>query len=74
MNVIQWAELRTQALGIWDIGFLKVYCSLFGIIIGAFIPTFVRAHLWWFVVPVAVLGIGLGIRWFTAPVRMPADG
>jgi hypothetical protein len=66
MSLIQWAEGKTKALGIWDIGILKIYCVLFGIIVGAYISGFVRQHVWWFVVPVAVLGLGLGFRWFTA--------
>ena len=74
MSVIQWADQRTQALGIWDIGVLKIYCALFGIIIGAFIPNFVRQNIWWFVIPVVLLGCGLGLRWFTAPDRKTHDG
>ena len=66
MSLIQWAEGKTKALGIWDIGILKIYCVLFGIIVGAYISGYVRQHVWWFVVPVVVLGLGLGFRWFTA--------
>ncbi len=69
MSLIQWAEERTKALGIWDIGVLKIYCVLFGIIVGAYISGFVRQHVWWFVGPVVVLGVGLGIRWLTAEPR-----
>ncbi len=74
MELIQWADRRTRALGIWDIGVLKIYCVLFGVIIGAFIPTFVRQNIWGFVIPTIVLGLGLGIRFFAAPVRPAHDG
>ena len=66
MGLIRWAENRTNALTMWDIGVVKIYCILFGIIVGAFIPTLVREHLWWFGGAVVVLGVGLAFRWFTA--------
>lgn len=66
MNVIQWAGKRTGALGLWDIGVLKIYCVLFGVIVGAYAANFVRDHVWWFVLLVLVLGCGFGFRWFTA--------
>lgn len=69
MGVIEWAERRTSAMTIWDVGVLKVYCVLFGVIVGAFIPTFVKEYLWWFVLSVVILGLGVGYRWFTAKPR-----
>ena len=48
MGIIEWAERRTSAMTVWDVGVLKVYCVLFGVIVGAYIPMFVREHLWWF--------------------------
>jgi len=69
MGVFQWAERRSNALTIWDIGVLKIYCVLFGIIVGAYLSLFVREHLWWFVAPVLILGGGVGYRWFTAEPR-----
>ena len=69
MGAFEWAESNTSALTIWDIGVLKIYCVLFGMIVGAYIPNFVTQHVWWFVVPVLVLGLGLGYRWFTAESR-----
>jgi hypothetical protein len=33
MGVIQWAEQRTKALSIWDIGVVKTYCVLFGVVV-----------------------------------------
>jgi len=51
---------------IWDIGVLKVYCVLFGVIVGAYLSSFVRENVVWFVVSVLILGSGVGYRWFTA--------
>ena len=69
MGLILWAEERTRAMSIWDIGVLKIYCVLFGMIVGAYVSTFVKGHVWWFVGVVLVLGIGLGYKWFTGEPR-----
>lgn len=69
MGVIQWAEGRTRALSVWDIGVVKIYCVLFGMIVGAYASSFVTQHVWWFGSAVVVLGLGLGFRWFTAEPR-----
>jgi uncharacterized membrane protein YoaK (UPF0700 family) len=66
MGIFQWAEKKTKGMTIWDIGVLKVYCVLFGVIVGAYLSSFVREHVLWFVVSVLVLGGGVGYRWFTA--------
>jgi putative Mn2+ efflux pump MntP len=69
MGVFDWAERKSNALTIWDIGLLKIYCVLFGIVVGAYLSLFVREHVWWFVALVLILGGGLGYRWFTAETR-----
>lgn len=69
MSVIQWAEDRSRTLTIWDTGVLKVYCILFGIIVGAYAPTFVTRNVWWFIGAVLVLGGGYAYRWLTAHPR-----
>ena len=69
MGLIRWAEERTRAMSIWDIGVLKIYCVLFGMIVGAYVSTFVKGHVWWFVGVVLVLGIRLGYKWFTGEPR-----
>lgn len=66
VNVFQWAEKKTNALTIWDIGVMKIYCVLFGVIVGAYTSHFVREHVGWFVAAVLILGLGLGYRWFSA--------
>jgi uncharacterized membrane protein YoaK (UPF0700 family) len=66
MDLFRWAEEKSQSLTIWDIGVLKIYCVLFGVVVGAYVPTFVRDHVLWFAAAVIVLGGGFGYRWFTA--------
>ena len=69
MRIIQWVERRRDALTFWDIGVLKIYCTLFGMIVGAYLSSFVKQNVWWFVVVVLVLGGGVGYRSFTAEPR-----
>jgi len=66
MSILEWAEQRTSAMTIWDVGVLKIYCVLFGVIVGAYISTLVKENLWWFVISVLVLGLFSGYRWLTA--------
>ena len=69
MGIIEWAEERTNDMTVWDVGVLKIYCVLFGVIVGAYIPVFVREHLGWFVIAVLIFGLSTGYRWFTAKPR-----
>jgi len=69
MGLIRWAEERTRTMSIWDIGVLKICCVLFGMIVGAYVSTFVKGHVWWFVGVVLVLGVGLGYKWLTGEPR-----
>jgi hypothetical protein len=69
MGILEWAEQRTSAMTIWDVGVLKIYCVLFGVIVGAYISTFVKENLWWFVLSVLVFGLASSYRWLTAKAR-----
>ena len=69
MKVVRWAEERTRALNMWDIGVLKIYCALFGVIIGAYFADVVKANVGPFVIVVFVLWGVLAFRWFTATPR-----
>ncbi len=69
MGILEWAEKRTSAMTIWDVGVLKIYCFLFGVIGGAYISTFVKENLWWFVLSVLVFGLASSYRWLTAKAR-----
>ncbi len=65
MGLIRWAEAKTKALNIWDIGILKIYCVLLGVIVGAYVSSFVQEYVAWFVLAVIVLGASVGFRWLT---------
>lgn len=45
MGLIQWGEKKIKKMGFWDIGFLKIYCLVIGLIIGAFFPAFILSNL-----------------------------
>ena len=64
MNLFQWADKKVKTRTIWDIGILKIFCTLVGIIFGAYISAFVIHNLWWFIVVAALLFILLMIRFF----------
>lgn len=66
MDVIEWTQARSEAMTLWDIGVLKIYSVLFGILVGAYSAPFVMRNVWWFLVPLVVLGGRGGYRWFTA--------
>jgi hypothetical protein len=66
MSLFGWAEERSSAMTLWDIGFLKVYSGLFGMVVGAYLGPFVLRNVWWFLVPLLVLGSRGAYRWFTA--------
>ena len=66
MRMHAWADERSRALTIWDVAALKVTSLLFGMVVGAFMASFVLEHLWWFVIPMLVLGGRGGYRWLTA--------
>lgn len=51
---------------VWDVGILKIYCVLFGMIVGAYIPTLVTRNVWWLAAAVLILGGRSGYRWLTA--------
>lgn len=65
MNAIQWAESRSRALSVWDTGVLKIYCVLFGAVVGAYVSSFVQRNVWWFIAGILILGGFYGYRWFT---------
>ena len=69
MGVFEWAERRSDALTIWDIGVLKILCVLFGIVVGAYRSHIVMEHVWWFVAPMLIFGGVSVYRWFTVEPR-----
>ncbi len=67
MRLIDWAQDRSESMTLGDIGVLKVTATLFGILVGAYLASFVTRNVWWFVAVLVVLGSRSGYRWFAAP-------
>lgn len=63
MSLLSWADDRSGAMTVWDLGFMKVTSMLFGIIVGAYLASFVIENILWFLVPMLVLGARSGYRW-----------
>ena len=68
MGIIEWSNQRIKALNVWDIGILKVYCALFGLVIGAYISDFVKQHVWFFVALIILFGLHLSLKFFRRQV------
>ena len=45
MGLLSWMDEKGKKLNVWDIGFVKGAALFFGIIIGAYIPFFVRQYI-----------------------------
>jgi len=45
MDVIGWAQDRSKAMTLWDIGLLKVYSALFGVLAGIVVIGLLSAAL-----------------------------
>ncbi len=69
MSVLTWAEERSNAMTLWDVGALKVSSMLFGVLVGAYLAPFVMRNVTWLLVLLVVLGGRSGYRWLTAPAR-----
>lgn len=66
MGILEWADRKIKAQNVWDIGILKIFCTIAGMILGAYISAFVIQYLWWFVIVGIVLFIFLMIRFLKA--------
>lgn len=66
MGIMEWAERRTRALSVWDVGLLKICCVLFGIVVGAHMAHFVFHNIWWFAAALVLLGGWVTYRWLSA--------
>ena len=66
MGIFAWADKKVKAQTVWDIGVLKIFCVLVGMILGAYLYPFVLRYVWWFFVVSFVLLIVLLVRFFTA--------
>jgi putative Mn2+ efflux pump MntP len=59
MGLIAWYNEKIKKLNVWDIGALKTYVFLFGLIIGAYFPGFVKQYLWVIIILIILLVIKL---------------
>lgn len=50
MGFTSWIDEKTKKLSAWDIAFVKIGAMIFGLIVGAYVPFFVRQYLIVFVV------------------------
>ena len=41
MGIIQWANEKVKVHTVWDIGMLKIACILIGMVLGAYLSSFV---------------------------------
>ena len=66
MGLLDWVERKIKAQNFWDIGILKIFCTIVGMILGAYVSSFVIQYVWWFVIVGIVLFILLMIRFVKA--------
>ena len=66
MGIIKWVNLKVKAQNLWDIGTLKIFCTIVGMILGAYKSSFVIEYVWWFGVIAVVLFICLMYRFLKA--------
>ena len=55
MGIMDLYDKKIKSLNVWDIGALKVYVLLIGMIIGAYFPGFVMQYLWIIVAIIVLL-------------------
>ncbi len=65
MTFFEWADQKVKTRTIWDIGVLKTFCVVVGMIIGAYLAEFVLRYETWFLIAGIVLFIVLIIRFFS---------
>ena len=66
MGIFKWADEKIKAQTIWDVGILKLFCCLAGLILGAYLSDFVFRFMGWFLAISVLLFIILMFRLFTA--------
>ena len=62
---LEWADQKVKTRTIWDIGVLKIFCVIVGMIIGAYYAEFVICYQTWFLIAGLLLFIVLVIRFFS---------
>ena len=64
MGFKKYFEEKIHKLTLWDMYLIKIVLIIFGIIIGAYISTFVKQYLWYFVGAFVMLYAILLYRFF----------
>lgn len=49
MGLIDWGEKKIKKMTFGDMALTKFVCMIFGLVIGAYISTFVKQYAWLFV-------------------------
>ncbi len=57
MSFYLWADNKTKKLNVWDIALVKIGAMIFGLILGAYIPLFIRQYLAVFIVLLILFSI-----------------
>lgn len=65
MEIFKWADKKVKGQTIWDVGILKLFCCLVGLILGAYLSAFVLRFMGWFLAISVLLLIILMVRFFT---------
>lgn len=65
MKFFEWADKKIKNQTIWDIGVLKIFCVIVGMILGAYYTEFVLRYETWFLIAGLLLFIVFMIRFFT---------
>ncbi|RLI99884.1 MAG: hypothetical protein DRP06_02835 [Candidatus Aenigmatarchaeota archaeon] len=55
MGIVEWSEKKIRNLSIWEFALVKITLVLVGIMIGAYLSTFVQQYALYFVTVIAVL-------------------
>lgn len=64
MSIFEWADKKIKAQTMCEVGALKFFCMIVGMILGAYISAWVIHNVWWLVGIAAILFLFLLIKWF----------
>jgi putative Mn2+ efflux pump MntP len=62
MGLFHWANAKIRILNAWDIGLLKIVCILAGMILGAYLSSFIIRNIVWLAAAAVVLTVAFMIR------------
>lgn len=64
MKVMKYADKKIKSMNAWHIACLKIYCAIFGVVLGAYISEFVKEYLVIFIVAFGVFLLPLLYKMF----------